>query len=609
MDLVPREKLRSFYVKSVGESPFRLGSSLSHRQRITIAPDASALFVADYPSVVEVSTNDGLVRRRVGRDGVLNEFVAIASDGALAAVTSEGVSWIDRASGETLCSVDQRGLHQSRIAASPSHPRRVAVGKYFGQWSLWIIDAESDGKVVAAEPPDVERFGLVQSLTFSADGTKLFVACVSGVLRYDAASGALESVMLDAKTSCAPNGVVLDMRRLDDRTLLVLVAGSRLFAAVTTTGELRSSAAIDREWVGRLAGPTRGGRMIALRNGAVLVIDSTSLSVERVIPGDFAISYELDGDLLADPQRERAWVLDRRGAIHRVELESGAVEPAAPCSYLSLLAWRGDELVVGRYEGPLELIDTKSGRSRFIALAAETTPVHYIASREAIVTTNRGNDIARVSLSSGEASFLEAAQPMRRWYCDDRVWSFDPKAQSLVSRDRSIALSPCKLVAAVAASPSGRRLFVALKSEALLVDIEASSATVVARYKFLGAEWAQFANEDEVVISGSKGTKWIDPSTGAVLARSPRAGSARVALSPNGQIAAVLSGIEWVSLFSRDRPEDVVGFTGAWHPQGAAFSADSKLLAVGGAESVVRIFDVEAALAERVERKPKRANK
>ena len=64
-----------------------------------------------------------------------------------------------------------------------------------------------------------------------------------------------------------------------------------------------------------------------------------------------------------------------------------------------------------------------------------------------------------------------------------------------------------------------------------------------------------------------------------------------------------------MSLFSLDRPEDVVAFTGAWHLQAAAFSADSKLLALGGAESVVRIFDVDAALAERVERKPKRAKR
>ncbi len=67
----------------------------------------------------------------------------------------------------------------------------------------------------------------------------------------------------------------------------------------------------------------------------------------------------------------------------------------------------------------------------------------------------------------------------------------------------------------------------------------------------------------------------------------------------DGVIVATASGVSMVLLVTRDRPDAVVHFEGASHPQQLAFSADDRLLAVVGNESVVRVFDVRAALATR----------
>ncbi|MBL8678908.1 MAG: hypothetical protein JNK05_07065 [Myxococcales bacterium] len=600
MDLIDKARLPSFYVGSFGASAFRRGASFGDRQCIALSRDARSLYYATYPRVVELSADDGRVRRSLGNKDAIFDLVAPACDGSIVAFEHEAVRWLDATSGEELCVVPVRAAGQSRIAVSPTEPRRVASGKYYGQWALFIIDGAGEPRVVNAEVPDVARCGSLISLSFSKDGSELFAACRQGVLRYDARTGALKETLFDPRgleqEFGAARSYLSDFCVLDERAALALVGGTLLVRVDLATNRAIATLLLGSDYYARLSAPSPGGRVTVGTAGKILVVDVRSLAIERAITGAFSIA---DGaDVLVEPRSERAWIVDGRGALHRLALDTGALELAEPCSFPTIVRWRSDdELVVGRWYSPIEFIDLRSDASTFLALGSDEHAIEFSERRGSALVRTDTHEHSWLSLSDRTRTALGNGARSQAIVAGDRLWIADVKRQKLLSGDRSIDLAPCKHIVTIAVSPDETRAFVALKSEALLVDL--ASDAVLARYKLLGAERAQFVTEDELVIMGSKGTKWIDPATGTVRAHSPKMFGSNAACSRDGQIVAVIGGVSSVAIATRDRPTEVVSFEGAAHPQRAAFNEDATRLAVAGAESVVRVFDVTQALATR----------
>lgn len=616
MDLLLESELAPFHVATLGNQAFRCGATFGNRQSIAVSHDGRALYFATYPRVAELSTDDGKVHRSLG-GSCLFDYVTMASDGAVVAFEREAVRWFDAKSGDQLASVKTRAAAMARVAASPTDPRRAAIGAYYGQWSLVIVDALSEPSVVSAEVPDVARVGLIRSLAFSADGAELFACCTRAVLRYDARTGALKGILFEPSSvrhqGWTTGSYMAGFIVLDATSALALVEGATLVRLDLATGEVRASTAMDRGRYNLLASPSPSGRVIVGTTEKSLVIDASTLSIERAVTGQFALDGD-GGDLLVEARSERCWIVDTKGAIHALDLATGALRAAEQCSFPSFVAWRSDdELVVGRMSGPIEIIDVTRGESRFVSVPRGNSQRAYSASRDAVLVSAEDGSPGSwkwLSLIDQSLAPLEGGERGSPLVANNRVWHVDYKKKRLVCGSRSIELGPMKQVKVLVASPDERRAFASLGSEALYIDLE--EGAVLARYKLLGAEWAQFVSETELVITGSKGAIWIDPATGAPLDRAPRARSHRAAVSADGTIVAVLEGVWSVSLVWRDQPESLVNFSGATHPQCAAFrkrSDGSTRLVVAGAESVVRVYDVDRALATRPVVKAKKAKR
>lgn len=376
-----------------------------------------------------------------------------------------------------------------------------------------------------------------------------------------------------------------------DADTLVLVGPSALALVLDARGEVREAGRLAEAGPHLAAGPTSRGRIVAGRSGALDVYELPGLARVARIEGDFAIGR--DGDALLEAGREVAWVVDARGAIHRADLAAGTIRTARPAHFPSALAWRGGELRVARFESPVETIDTATGASTFRDVGAASYELTLTDDGEAVFV-RESLEGRRVSLRDGAAGPAVRCTG-RSALAGERCWYVERDA--LRSGDRAIPLGPCKGAEALAASPSGALALVVTRSGAILVDLAAGA--VRARYKLPGVTFARFVSEDEVVVAGPKGVRWVEAATGAVTAHAKQSYADRASVSQDGAVVAIARGADEVGIVTRDRPNDPVWFRGASHPFCVALSPDARRLAVAGAEAVVRVFDVEAALAAR----------
>ena len=170
--------------------------------------------------------------------------------------------------------------------------------------------------------------------------------------------------------------------------------------------------------------------------------------------------------------------------------------------------------------------------------------------------------------------------------------------------DRTLAIDGLKSPQALSVAPSGRWAIVMAKSEAIFIDLD--RLCIVSRWGCKGTAELELFSDSELVLSNHQGLRWINAETGAVLTHSKSVGEARIAVSRDGSVVAAMYGVESAMLVGRDRPDTRVAFTPGSFPRRAAFSPDNSQLVIVGSESVVRLFDVSAALATRVEVKAKK---
>lgn len=295
-----------------------------------------------------------------------------------------------------------------------------------------------------------------------------------------------------------------------------------------------------------------------------------------------------------------AWIVDHRGALHRADLRAPALRTAPVASHPNALGWSGASLRVARYDSPVETIDLATGASTFLAIPPGASVAGLSTDGDAAFVSHRCEG-RWVSLRDGSAG------PPRREHrpftlTRDGCWGLSSRGIEL--GDRVVSLAAPGNARLLAASPSERLALVVGKSESVLVDVTAG--VELARYTLPGVSFVEFVSEGEAVVGGTSGLRWIDVSTGAVIARARRAQGDRGAVSRDGRVAAAVPSVEQVVVVTRDRPDDPVWFTAARYLQRIAFSPDGSRLAVVGAESVVRVFDVDAALATRPPPKKRR---
>jgi hypothetical protein len=554
--------------------------------------------------VLVLSTADGLVHRRWSAKNAIHHQLAFACDGALIVCTDRELWWSTREP-HSFTAVPVQSTFSALLAASPTDPRRCALVATYGPSTAMIVDGSEGAAtpVIAIQAGDPSKDGPAIAIAFSTDGAEVLIAHLRSILRFDARTGEPRGVLLDTRQSNAGIEWMQSFVVLDRARGLVLTGAGEVVVI-----ELASGAPLARakygEQFSHLSAASAAGRVVVARSGVAAVVDTEDLRAIAVVRADFRLNS--GAEILVGPGDERAWILDDRGAIHSLSLVDGALDRREPACYPSDLAWRGDRLVVARLLSPAEEIDLRTGESRFVAMGefCEAPVLSPAADRVFSQSVSRLACWRTLDDGSTTAPIAVAGLP---FVAGDALWWFDAKQQRLVTDGRTISLAPIKDGRVLATSPSGRRAFVATKSEAIIVEF--AEGAVLARYKLLSVQFAKFVTEDELVTVGSKGTQWIAALTGAVLARAPKLFAERAAVSSDGAIVAIASGVDYVALVTRDRPDDVVAFTGASHPRCLAFSADDKRLAVVGSESVVRVFDVDAALATRAAPKEKKARR
>lgn len=603
MEALSPASLPAYFVRSLGDAAFRVGRSISDRQRIALSADGATLFVAEYPSILALDARDGLVHRWMRERPLLVTAMDLASDHTLCVLHSEGLSWVDPTSGAPCDPVALRAAYNATLAASPTDPRRAVIVGTASYWDIELVDGATTERVRCA-PPSVEQQAQATAVAFSTDGATLFVAERAQVHRVDARTGAYLGVLAQLPSPSPHDRNVRAMLVLDERSLLVLGPRSTLWLIDAHTGALRAERSWgDSAWMSLLEGPDRDGRVVLARSGEAYVLDGATLEDRHVLRGDVRVDHA--GRVLISRQTSDGYIVDTRGALHPIALASGALRVSRPACFPSLLAWRGDALLVFRMGSAVEQIDLASGASSFIEPAFDGVALAYDAQDDRALGRDSRGVYGVFSLA--DASFVapdSAPRSGRAARVRGTLWSIADRGGALVGGDRTIDLSPCKDPQWMIASPSGERMLVGLRSEAILVDL--IEGAVRARYKLMGVSVAEFIDEDEVVCTGSKGTRWIDARTGEVRARSKQLAD-RAAFSKDGRRVLLMQGVDSLVLIDRERPDDVVAWRGASHPQRALFSRDGARVFVAGAEAIVREYDVEAALATRED--PKAAGK
>lgn len=604
MHVLAPEQLPPFSVAAYGASSFRIGSTYSSRQRAALSPDGADIYFASYPHVLVLSTADGNVHRRWSAKNSIHHQLAFACDGALI-VRADRELWWSTSEPRSFTAVPVQTSHSTLLAPSPTDPRRCALVSTYGPAAAMIVDG-SEGAVTAVLPiaaGDVNKDGPAIAIAFSTDGAEVFIAHLRQILRFDARTGESRGVLLDTRQSTAGIEWMQSFIVLDRERGLVLASTGELVVIDLASGAPLARAAYG-ERCSHLSAASAAGRVVVARSGVATVVDTRDLRAIAVVRADFELKE--GAEILVGPGDERAWILDDRGAIHRLSLDDGALDRREPACFPWALAWRGDHLVVARLLSPTEEIDLRTGESRFVAMGEFCGAPLLSPSADRVFAQSAASLGCWRALADGSTTTPIAVAGLP-FVAGEALWWLDGKQQRLVTDGRTIAIAPIKDGRVLATSPSGRRAFVATKSEALIVDL--AEGAVIARYKLLSVQFAKFVTEDELVTVGSKGTHWLAALTGAVLSRAPKLFAERGAVSSDGAIVAIASGVDHVAMVTRDRPDDVVAFRGASHPRCLAFSPDDKRLAVVGSESVVRVFDVDAALATRAAPKAKKAKR
>lgn len=591
MQLLPPDTLPDFLLGTWGQQPFRLGRSLVGRQQVALSEDGETLWYFEGYKLVTLDARSGLARSVVTPAwGLSVERIARTADDALLLVGRTGAAWYEPRRGALLGALHFERNECWAIAASPADPARgacVTVRSFATPCGYTFSRADGVARPLTLTAQD----GVARALAFTPDGATLLVLCARALLRFDVSSGARLAPIITLDATHAASDELLAFTLVDAQMAVVVTLLGTALAIDLHRGDVCARAPTAGPRHALALGVSCDGGLVVARSNALDRYDLPALKPAGSIEGDFALWD--DGDLVVDPSRPVAWAVDLRGALQRIDLATRTVTTAPPAGFPAAVAWSGEALRVARHDSPVETVDLRTGVSSFTDIGQGINPIAFSDNGDAVFVGVDRSGRWRSLRDGAEGSLLPMhAHPTPT---ADGCWSLSPRG--LEDGSRVVPLARCKNPRALAVSPSGRLALVVCASEGIVVDLREGAER--ARYKLAGGGFARFVSEEEAVVVGPRGARWIEVGTGAVRSHAKRAVSERAAVSRDGQVLANAFSVEHVMLLTRDRPDDPVSFVAAWHPKAMCFSEDGARLAVMGHESVVRVFDVAAALATR----------
>lgn len=558
-----------------GARAFRVDGGLAGPQRVALSRDGQTLFVIAGARLCELDARDGLERRVLRSTAGFMSCVAVADDQTLLVATDQSLRWISRDADALVASRERTGIRVRAVAPSPTRARLCAVSAYGtppSAGSVWLVDGDA-----RAEAPAIRRCALpagdelAQSLWFTSDGSELRVVTSRAIHRVDPRSGVAIGRPIDL--SALLGARVVSALAIDDARMLLATSAPSLAILDLERAELVSQrAGFEADaWYLRaplLAGPTRDDRALIVSDGAVRRIELRSLdTIDSALAVESPSAADVLRAALVDRAQDRAWLIDERGAIHRVDLGASlACTRTAACGAPSAAWFDGAQLRIERERSPIELVALDSGESRFEG-----------ASAEAIDEDERRLTVAIAT----------------------RVWRFDAPSRTLRGPAVDVLIEGSKDALWLAVSPSERVAVVARFKELIVVDLVARSVRF--RCKVAGEFGGALLSDDELALWGPRGIRWLSIGAASVdeRARGPALAAVCVALSPDRARFVVASSTGALALVTRDRTWAIGDCEGGIAPTVIAWSEDHRHVALVGEGPTVTVLDVDACAAKR----------
>ncbi|MBL8681613.1 MAG: PQQ-binding-like beta-propeller repeat protein [Myxococcales bacterium] len=564
-----------------GERAFRLGGEVFSAQSAALSHDGESLFVAVNERVCEINTSDGSLRRRLRSSVGFVSHLAVADADTLVVSAGDSVRWISLSQDAVIASRERAGFQVLSLAATAARPRACAIGAPSHNYSgsiVWLLDtsaSDAASTLVRCELPPA-RLSVGQGMSYSADGSEVVVVTNRAVFRFDARSGALLATTLDTAAAFGSSVTIVGALRLDDRRLLVATNSPSLALIDLREGTVlveRPFAEENRWFLDglSLAGPTRSGEVLVSSGGALHVISIDTLEPRASLRDEALLSKPGSPlSVLVDARRDRAFVVDLRGAIHRVDTgASPRIELTPRCGTLRSLWFRGETIVVDRCDSPTERVDSSTGASSYDPFEPSAPSSQTRAPRE----------------------------PTASLFLEGERWTYDETYSYLRGPGCEVYVPKAKGVGWITVAPSKRVAFLSRRGEAIVVDLEARAER--GRFKWRGSYGGALVSDADLIVWGDTGVRWLTlaPEGITEVARGPKSYLQNAAVSRDGTRVAAVDSFGRLSIVTRENHWPIEWPEPLGDRCALAWSEDGRRLAVVDRSAAVCVLDVEAAIA------------
>lgn len=595
MDLSHALNLPSFLLRTLGESRFRLPindcgvGDISADGRTIIACADQRLWVLD--------AQTGDVRASAVVAGVWAGDVSFSCDDTrIFAAISDYTLVLDAATLATTEKVVAENGYATRAEPCPVDARRFVVCSSRVPPKLFVLSSSGAARVFTLGTQQ-SPLAPARCALWTSDGRAILAWLQDGLHRFDGETGEhVERMNVDlarfATVALVAEGTALLCIDYHGTPSLCELSSGRVEPLGGNVG-----------WEAQAYAAPRGQHVIVVSREGLFVFDVRG----RVWAGPAPLRATSARKSLSHSVRARvsrdesmAVIFDSRGALHHVGLDPLEVTERAPAGAANAIVFErgGGHVQVFRYTSPIERLALEGGAIERYGYAGPNNATLSPDRTRAMVSDGSGD--TEVDLEARRQSEPRVELKALRALVGDAEVLADVDHLCFGRDGPKIEAPELKKRRALAVSPDGTRAFVLLQGGAVTV-FDLANHAVIARWKHPGACALHAISAGELVIASSRGyVAWVVANTGEVRAKSERLGEPRaLAVSDDGEVVAASAGISSLGLVARDRPDAVVRFEGGEHITALAFDASGKLLAAGGNESVVRVFDVEAALATR----------
>lgn len=603
MDLSRSLNLPAFLLRTLGDSRFRMPISPGAGD---VSSDGRTIAVCSNHRLWMLDAQSGDVRASVPLASLWSNGMSFSCDDArIFVATNDRTLVLDAGTLDVVEKVPVESGYTGRIVPCPVDARRLVVCST--QSSPRLVVLSGDAARVSSLGTPQKPLAPVRDVQWTTDGRGVIVWDGDGFHRFDGETGEhlarlnVDVARLATATLVAEGTALLRIDFHGTGSLCALDSG-RVEILDGNVG-----------WGAQAFAAPRGHRALVVSREGLHVLDVRGRKWTGPVPMHAAsaikgIEYSLHARVTRD--ESAAVIFDSRGALHHVDMDPLAVTERPPAGTANAIVFErdGQHLQVFRYQSPIERLALEGGAiERYGYVGSYNATVAFDRTH---VRVKNGSEDTEVDLDARRQSALRGEVAQVRALVGDVEVGAGVHDLRFGRDGASIEAPELKKRRAVTVAPDGTRAFVLLQGGGVLV-FDLVGRALVAQWKHPGACALHAVTADELVVGSSRGyVAWVDALTGKVHTKSGRIGEPRaIAVRDDGGVVAVSSGVQWLNVVGRDRPEAVVCFEGGEHLSALAFDAQGKLLAAGGVESVVRVFDVEAALATRPPAKPPKVKK